>query len=670
MNDSTDPPLRTLSEERLKEILAAHETWLREGEEKGFIGPNRPYEDLTGSDISSEEAQSWMGSASRTKLRGVDLRNVDLSNAKLQGADLRHVDLRGGSLWQANLGRAWLEGANLEKVNIVNGNLKRTNLANTNLKEAILSYGRMDGARLVGADLQGADLGQASLKSADLTNASLIDADLHKTDLNGATLDQVRFGSAKLKDANLRNTNLSDAVLPEVTGLLAEQIAGANVSGAELPEDIHRFDALSNVQEASVNSRKLLISVLLGCVYSWLTIATTTDVGLLTNSTSSPLPIIQAKVPIAGFYWAAPSLLACLCIYFHIYLQHLWEALADLPAVFPDGKPLDKRAYPWFLNGLVRAHFALLRKDRPLLSHVQQWISVALAWGTVPLTVLLFWGRYLSRHGWSGTILHVAVLGVTICTSVASYRLAAATLRGEKRAPFSWKQAVKRKGTYVHTLAVLGCIAGLVLVSLGAIEGKPHDRPGAMDLPSPESEQGVPGGYPRATGTLTWVPRALAFVGFRSYVDFSEADVSVRPTDRATTDSSGLQAVKGARLRNSDLRYANAQRAFLVNADLRQADLTCALLTGADLRGANLEGASLLDADLRQADLRGANLRLADLSGARISDVVTAEEGASAVHYYQADLRGADLSTSKGLSRGKVEFALGDSTVNLPTGLR
>jgi hypothetical protein len=49
-------------------------------------------------------------------------------------------------------------------------------------------------------------------------------------------------------------------------------------------------------------------------VYSWLTIATTTDVRLVTNSASSPLPIIGTEIPVVGFYWA-PALLLAMYLY-------------------------------------------------------------------------------------------------------------------------------------------------------------------------------------------------------------------------------------------------------------------------------------------------------------------------------------------------------------------
>ena len=61
------------------------------------------------------------------------------------------------------------------------------------------------------------------------------------------------------------------------------------------------------------------------------------------------------------------------------------------------------------------------------------------------------------------------------------------------------------------------------------------------------------------------------------------------------------------------LQYANLRGAYLRDADLRGANLRGAYLRDADLRGANLRGAYLRDADLRGADLRDADLRGADL---------------------------------------------------------
>src|SRR5262249_39613734 len=154
--------------------------------------------------------------------------------------------------------------------------------------------------------------------------------------------------------------DLHEVDLTQVHGLTAEQLGGTNLSGAQLPAPLQKFERLAEVDTLAQNGQKLLFSLLLACLYSWLTIATTTDVRLLTNSASSPLPLVGTEIPIVGFYIVAPLILFSFYLYCHLYLQRYWEGLAALPAVFPNGRSLDRRTYPWILSDLVHAHFALL----------------------------------------------------------------------------------------------------------------------------------------------------------------------------------------------------------------------------------------------------------------------------------------------------------------------
>ena len=87
--------------------------------------------------------------------------------------------------------------------------------------------------------------------------------------------------------------------------------------------------------------------MLLAIAYTWLTIANTSDIDLLTNASTTPLPIILTELPIIGFYWAAPILLIGFYAYLHLHLQRLWEDLAALPTYFPDGRPIDEHDSPW-----------------------------------------------------------------------------------------------------------------------------------------------------------------------------------------------------------------------------------------------------------------------------------------------------------------------------------
>jgi len=555
---------REISPERLAGILEEHQKWLE-----------------------SEGKEGRKADLSRADLRGVDLANRDMTEADFQEANLQSANLRHGDLYGANLQGADLRGAHLDearlanahfqKANLAEAHLQRANIVGANLQEASLYQAHVERAILWATDLRGANLKECNLQDADCFTANLTQADLTGTNLEGA----------KLGYANLRNANMQNAKLNRAKNLLGKQLGGADVCGAELPPDIHRFHGVSHVGEASKNGRKIFLAMLLGCVYSWLTIATTTDARLLTNSASSPLPIIGTQIPIVGFYLAAPILLLGLYIYFHLYLQRLWEGLAELPAVFPDGKALDKRIYPWLLNGLVRGHFVRLRHDRPALSRLQNAISICLAWCIVPATLLLFWGRYLRRHEWTGTGLHIGLLAISTGLGILFYLIARRTLRGQVWPAILWKKAFKEVRTYKRAGIVLGSGLVLVLLSLGAIKGVPPYE---------------------ASGIRTWVPWAFELMGSTAFADLEEQDVSIKP-DMWRGDSSEIVLVKGARLRGRNLRHARAGSAFLVNAYLGEANLQGAILFDSDLRKANLQLANLEGASLNGASLEGADLR-------------------------------------------------------------
>ncbi len=188
---------------------------------------------------------------------------------------------------------------------------------------------------LTGVDLRAANLSKAVLRGAKfgkgslLWNANLSEADLYGANLRGADLQDVNFGGADLFQADLRESNLQGADLSTAKGgLLSRQLAGSDLTGAKLPEPLAKlYDSLSSVKEISGSAQKLFLALLAGCLYSWLTIAQTTDVELITNRATTPLPIIQAAIPIVGFYVVAPLILLCLYFYFHFYLQKLWEEL-------------------------------------------------------------------------------------------------------------------------------------------------------------------------------------------------------------------------------------------------------------------------------------------------------------------------------------------------------
>jgi uncharacterized protein YjbI with pentapeptide repeats len=561
----------------------------------------------------------------KTNIGPADLQGADLRGAKLQGADLREAKLQGAKLGEANLEGANLQLANLQAAHLPRSRAKGASLQGADLTRACAQEAQFPAAELQDALLREADLQNANLQQAKLQGADLSGADLREADLQGANLQGANLKDAKLREADLRGANLSNVQ----GGLRPEQLAGADLTGAKLPGPIDKlFEDLKAVGDISESARKLFVAMLAACLYSWLTIATTTDVNLITNRASSPLPIIQTSIPIVGFYVVAPLLVLCVYFYFHFYLQKLWEELGSLPAIFPDGRPLHARSDPWLLNDLVRSHLAKLKPDRPLMSYFQQLISIVLAWGLVPFTLLWFWVRYLRKHDLAGTTFHVLLAAISITAAVFLYRLAAGTLRGDERRSFSWSRAVKSPRAYSALAALVATGVAFLLVSLGGIRGARNG----------------------------WVPRAMALVHYSPFANLRDADVSVKPPNWTGKNDSELDLVKGAELSFADLRYADAPGAFLVKAVLSESHLEGADLLMSDLRGANLSGAYLGEARLRSANLTGANLSgahlaRADLSGASlhgaqmsVADLRGANMGGGDIT--AANLRGTNLSTT------------------------
>jgi uncharacterized protein YjbI with pentapeptide repeats len=505
-------------------------------------------------------------------------------------------------------------------------------LHEANLQKAKLLRANLQKTMLHGANLQNAMLLRANLQGGMLLRTNLQMANLSKADMQNTVLDDVKG----LSEANLQYANMEGA-----KGLLGNELAQADLTGTKLPKNIDEFKALETVEKTSQNARKIFFAMLLGCVYSWLTIATTTDVRLLTNTASSPLPIIGTEIPIAWFYIAAPLVLMCLYFYFHLYLLKQWEALASLPAIFPDGKRLDERAYPWLLNGLVRRHFKRLKPKRPSIAHIQEWITIFLAWWVVPITMIAFWLRYIPRHDWKGTIFHIGLIVLSVAFAIIFYRLCALTLQGKKKVAFQFKKFWGDRRFYYGVSVVL--VAGFFsLLSYGAING--FRQQFAVDKRKINFSK-----------IVEIVPWAFNKIGYNVFAYLSEKDVSEKPPNYwEINKEERLESVKGAKLKEANLINADMSDSFLVKADFRNALLKSSYLARAnlqeaDLSFANLQQAYLKEANLQQAKLAGSKLQQAYLWGAKLQ-----QADLRFANLQQANLRGANLQQTK-LYKAKLQ---------------
>ena len=439
----------------------------------------------------------------------------------------------------------------------------------------------------------------------DLTGAPLADADLNRADLVLADLSQADLRRAKLAGCKLAGARL----------------AGADLTGAELPDWLSKqFDDLKIVKDISSNAQKLFVATLAACLYCWLTIATTTDLNLISNRATSSLPIIQTSVPIVGFFFIGPLLLMAAYVYLHFYLQKLWDEIGRLPAFFPDGTPLDRKTDPWLLTDLVLAHTRRLKGRSSFLLNLQIWVSVFLTWWVVPLTLLLFWNRYLDRQEFVGTVFHSVICGIAVASAIFLYRVACKALSGTQRMPLSRSDGLRS----FTAGAAVAC--ALTALAAGAIWGV---RSGSIR----------DNYWPEQKGVQSWVPEAMALYGFSPFADLRAAELSVKPAAWKPDDAGAYENVKGIQLSSTRLRFADMRASFLANSFLTSADLE-----GADLLGSNLERSSMIDADLRGASLANADLRGAAMARAKLDG---------------AEIKYADLTDAQGLTADQLRAADG-----------
>lgn len=222
----------------------------------------------------------------------------------------------------------------------------------------------------------------------------------NRKNLRYADFSGTDFGGADVTNTDFTDCDLTCADMSGTFGLIASQLSGANLTRCKLPEHITDFAILKTVETLSQNAGKVFLTTLMACIFVLLTAFSTYDIQLLTNSGTAQLPALNVSVSTQIFFSTAPFVLLILSITVHLYLQRLWETMATLPAIFPDGVRVDNKTYPWLINDLIRDGFLLLHGPRTAmsLSGLQVLAFRFIAYGTVPATLLIVFLRCLSRH--------------------------------------------------------------------------------------------------------------------------------------------------------------------------------------------------------------------------------------------------------------------------------
>lgn len=118
-------------------------------------------------------------------------------------------------------------------------------------------------------------------------------------------------------------------------------------------------DTIKRIDELIKNARTTWFALLGALVFAAITLAGVKDVAFFVSDIETELPLVGFSVPIVSFFWAGGLLTAALYIYFHLYLEQLWQELGDAPArigadpkaepPYP-GRPLADCIHPWLVS--------------------------------------------------------------------------------------------------------------------------------------------------------------------------------------------------------------------------------------------------------------------------------------------------------------------------------
>jgi hypothetical protein len=429
---------------------------------------------------------------------------------------------------------------------------------------------------------------------------------------------------------------------------------------------------LDEANAASDPARTAWLAFLLLLTYVVVTLASVSHKDLLLNSPVR-LPLINADIPLVGFFQYAPAML--LLVYLSLLVQHVilarkYRRFTDALAAY-ELKARTRHVARERVHSYVFSQI-LAGPEANRITRLMMQLIVYVTFAVLPIITLLYFQiKFLPFHEVSITYWHrfAVILGFAMLILLTPIM---------QHAPPKRKWDI-RLGPQAEAWEASGRQVALVLLLLPIVVGFSWliatvpdewiDRrlgfvapvtagigaEGEAKLLNPIVRRLV---YDRIPdhGNKGWWRRWL--LSYRVLIvedsDLGAADdakIVLRErnfryallnrsdfhhADLTWADLRGAQLWKSlakgrlndTQLQGASLKEAEFQGAQMSSAAMQGADLRGALLQGADLSYTKLQGADLRGAQLQGADLRGARLQGADLQGAQLQD---------------ADLRGAEL---------------------------
>ncbi|MDH4229654.1 MAG: pentapeptide repeat-containing protein [Nitrospirota bacterium] len=234
-------------------------------------------------------------------------------------------------------------------------------------------------------------------------------------------------GQPDFAGADVRGMSLRGADLRQARHLGAHQLAGTDLSGATLPPELEDLSRLTTARATADHARRLFLGVSMACLYTLTVMLENAGHPTFFLSGDTPPGLLE---PGPWFFVIMPWLLLGGFLWLHVYLQRLWEAIAALPALFPDGTPVTARVGGWLVGGIAWNHVPRLIGHQPELARLQTLLAGMAVWGLVPGTQALFWGAFAAHASPAAAIWHGLAAGAGCGFAIYSHLLCRRTLRG------------------------------------------------------------------------------------------------------------------------------------------------------------------------------------------------------------------------------------------------
>ncbi len=428
----------------------------------------------------------------------------------------------------------------------------------------------------------------------------------------------------------------------------------------KLSEEAKGF--LDEANGASNPASSAWLAFLLLLAYIVVTLAGVSHKNLLLNSPVK-LPIINADIPLVGFFQYAPAML--LLVYLSLLVQHVilarkyrkfTDAIAPSELEAGTEHPARERVHSYVFS-------QMLAGPAPnLITKFMMQLIVYVTFAILPvITLLYFQIKFLPYHEVSITYWHriaeilafvMLILLIPIMQHIPPKRRWDIKVGPHAEA---WEASGKQ---VVVILLLLPLVAGFSWL-IATVPDEWIDRRLGFVAPA-----GIRVGPEDEAKLLNPLVRRIVYDRLPNDDDkgwwrrwlLSYRVLIVEDTDLGA-DGDAKVVLRERNFRFALLNRSDVQRADLSWADLRAAQLWKTLAKGklkdaqlqgaflrqAQLQGAQLDSAQLQSADLSEAQLQGAELSYAKLQGANLRGVQLQGADLSYANLQGADLRGAQL---------------------------